>query len=75
VIDPNLEHGLTYKDIQYYCKKSEVEFTNQSFSHLIKQLKKRFLETRPDRATSQPRRSASAYLIRLMDAASYAANN
>ena len=21
VIDPNLEHGLTYKDIQYYCKK------------------------------------------------------
>ena len=49
VIDPNLEHGLTYKDIQYYCKKSEVEFTNQSFSHLIKQLKKRFLETRPAR--------------------------
>jgi hypothetical protein len=46
VIDPNIEHNLTYKDIRNYCHKTEIEFTNQSFSHLIKQLKKRFLETR-----------------------------
>ena len=42
VIDPNLEHGLTYKDIRHYCNKTETEFTNQSFSHLIKQLKNAF---------------------------------
>ena len=49
VIDPNIEHNLTYKDIRHYCIKTEIEFTNQSFSNLIKQLKKRFLETRIQR--------------------------
>jgi len=46
VIDPNIEHGMSYKDVLQLCKRTEIEFKNQSFSHLIKELKKRFLDTR-----------------------------
>ena len=40
VIDPNLEHGMTYKDVRRLCNKVEIKFKNQSFSHLVKELKR-----------------------------------
>ena len=49
VIDPNIEQGMTYKDVRNLCKKTEVEFTNQSMSHLVKQLKIRFFDSKPQR--------------------------
>ena len=42
VIDPNIEHGMTFKDVRTLCNMTEIEFKNQSFSQLIKQLRKRF---------------------------------
>ena len=43
VIDPNIEHGMTYKQVRAFCIKPKinVEFKNQSFSNLIIELKKR----------------------------------
>jgi 5-methylcytosine-specific restriction protein A len=57
VVDPNLDHNLTFKDVRTFCNNTEIEFTNQSFSHLIKQLKTRFLETKTPRhqATKEER--------------------
>ena len=49
VVDPNIEHGMTYKDVRNLCNTTEIEFKNQSFSHLIKELKKRFLDTKQPR--------------------------
>ena len=49
VLDPNLEFDLTFKDVRKFCIKAEIEFNNQSFSHFIKELKKRFLETKATR--------------------------
>jgi len=43
VVDPNIEHGMTYKQVRDLCSKPKinVEFKNQSFSHLINELKLR----------------------------------
>ena len=49
VIDPNIEHGMTYKDVRQLCNTTEIEFKNQSHSHLIKELKIRFLDSKPQR--------------------------
>jgi len=49
VIDPNIEHGMNYKDVRQLCNKTEIEFKNQSFSNLIKELKRRFLEIKQQR--------------------------
>ena len=49
VIDPNIEHGMTFKDVRQLCNNAEIEFRNQSFSHLIKELKVRFLDSKPQR--------------------------
>ena len=49
VVDPNIEHGMTYKDVRQLCNKTEIEFKNQSFSNLIKELKRRFLEIKQQR--------------------------
>ena len=40
---------MTYKDVRRLCNKVEIEFKNQSFSHLVKELKKRFLDARTQR--------------------------
>jgi hypothetical protein len=44
-IDPNDNKLLTYKDIKVLCDKVKVEFKNQSFGGLIKQLKEKFLNS------------------------------
>jgi hypothetical protein len=31
VIDPNIEHGMTFKDVRTLCNTTEIEFKNQSF--------------------------------------------
>jgi hypothetical protein len=49
VIDPNIEQGMNYKDVRTLCNKTDIEFTNQSVSHLIKQLKIRFFDAKPSR--------------------------
>ena len=48
---------MTYKDVRVFCNTAGVEFTNQSFSHLIKQLKHRFFEIKTPRhqATKEER--------------------
>ena len=49
VIDPNIDVGMTYKDVRQLCNKVAIEFNNQSFSNLIKQLKKRFFDSKVER--------------------------
>ena len=49
VIDPNIEVGMTYKDVRQLCNSVDIEFKNQSFSNLIKQLKKRFFDSKIER--------------------------
>ena len=43
-VDPNDTEKITYKDIQGYCVKHGVEFRNQSFGSLIKELRTRFYD-------------------------------
>ena len=40
---------MTYRDVRHLCGKTEIEFTNQSASHLVKQLKIRFFDTKTPR--------------------------
>ena len=49
VVDPNIEHGMTYKDVRQLCNNTQIEFKNQTFSNLIKELKRRFLEIKQQR--------------------------
>ena len=49
VVDPNIEVGMTYKDVRLLCNNVDIEFKNQSFSNLIKQLKKRFFDSKIER--------------------------
>ena len=51
VIDPNIEHGMTYKEVRFFCNKPniQVEFKNQSFSNLINELKRRALDDKVQR--------------------------
>ena len=44
-IDPNDNKLMTYKDIKILCEKVKIEFKNQSFGGLIKQLKEQFLSS------------------------------
>jgi hypothetical protein len=71
VVDPNIEHGMTYKDVRQLCNKEKIEFKNQSFSNLIKELKIRFLDTK-QKDTNQPKKSEKYYLIKRMVVASCA---
>ena len=41
--DPNEVHTITYKQVKYLCDKNEIEFKNQTFMQLIKQMKNKFL--------------------------------
>ena len=49
VVDPNIEHGETYKTVRQLYNTTSIEFKNQSFSHLIKELKIRFLDSKLQR--------------------------
>ena len=54
VADPNIDHTkevqkMNWKTIQSYCIKLKLQFTNQSFSGLISQLKARFLDSKVKR--------------------------
>ena len=43
-IDPNIStHSMTWKDVKILCEKNNIEFKNQSFAGLIKQLQDTFL--------------------------------
>jgi hypothetical protein len=53
-VDPNDTDKITYKDIQGYCVKHGVEFRNQSFGSLIKELRTRFYDTKTKRLENRP---------------------
>ena len=46
VIDPNIEHGMTFKIVRQLCNTVDILFINQSFSNLVKQLSKRFFDSK-----------------------------
>ena len=46
VIDPNDLKKMNYKDVKVLCEKVNIEFENQSFSTLVKQLKDRFYDSK-----------------------------
>ena len=46
VIDPNDLKQMNYKDVKVLCEKVNIEFENQSFSTLVKQLKDRFYDSK-----------------------------
>ena len=49
VIDPNIEHNMTYKDVRQLCNNEKIEFRNQSFSQFTKELSKRFFNSKQQR--------------------------
>ena len=47
--DPNEVHTITYKQVKYLCDKNEIEFKNQTFMQLIKQMKNKFFNEKNGR--------------------------
>ena len=47
--DPNEVHTITYKQVKYLCEKNEIEFKNQTFMQLIKQIKNNFFNEKNGR--------------------------
>ena len=51
VVDPNDTKTITYKDVRDLCQKHSVLFKNQSFSQLVKQIRKDFEDMKHLRQT------------------------
>jgi len=61
VIDPNIEHGMTFKDVRQLCNKVKVVFNNQSFTQLIKEELKKYFDAKIER--HQPTKEERANLF------------
>jgi len=43
VCDPNDVHNITYKEVKVLCEKNDLPFKNQTFMHVVKQLRSKYL--------------------------------
>ena len=47
--DPNEIHVITYKQVKILCDKHEIEWKNQTFMQLVKQVKDKFFNEKNGR--------------------------
>jgi hypothetical protein len=61
-IDPNISgHSMTWKDVKILCEKNNIEFKNQSFAGLIKQLQDKFFNSESIRHKFTPAERLKLY--------------
>jgi 5-methylcytosine-specific restriction enzyme A len=44
VCDPNAVHNITYKEVKVLCEKNDLPFKNQTFMHVVKQLRSKYFD-------------------------------
>jgi hypothetical protein len=44
VCDPNAVHNITYKEVKVLCEKNDLPFKNQTFMHVVKQLRTKYFD-------------------------------
>jgi 5-methylcytosine-specific restriction enzyme A len=44
VCDPNAVHNITYKEVKVLCEKNDLLFKNQTFMHVVKQLRSKYFD-------------------------------
>jgi 5-methylcytosine-specific restriction enzyme A len=44
VCDPNAVHNITYQEVKVLCEKNDLPFKNQTFMHVVKQLRSKYFD-------------------------------
>jgi 5-methylcytosine-specific restriction enzyme A len=44
ICDPNAVHNITYKEVKVLCEKNDLPFKNQTFMHVVKQLRSKYFD-------------------------------